>query len=723
MAKTNWAQFGFNAGELSPRLEMRDDVELRAFGVELMENWLPLLQGPIRTVHGLEYTAEVPASYGRLFDFYISTFSGFIVLATPDTVYVSDQNGFLDKGDLVTNGDFLDGGDDWSIIDDGNGSVVFVGGGCTLDPGNNNNANVGIWQEVPVIVAEDHSLFIQMTYGTGPMIVSVGSTEGGDDIYPATTHLGDSTVRIDGLAAPGATMFVEVLVEGGEATKQIDRVALFNTDTGVPDQIQFPSPWTTDSDIYGIQAVMAPGTLDLYMTSGTIEPQVLSYNTLTRNWTFGPKVFTHPPTEWAGSNWPRAIGFFQGRLYVGGTPQEPERFWASRPGENTIATEAGDNWEKYTDFRTTGVDGGDQADPDAVFPDHAIDFTIDKRGQIRWIMAQKNLVMGTENSEWIFTAQDGVLYPGDIQATMQSTYGSAISQAIAVGNELMYIVPDRSKIRSMGYEYDREQWVSKDLTFYADHISQGGNYFTELHYSANPFSIIFATTNLGTLVGAVYDAESRQAGFFRRVTEGDVLSATTLAYSGRDEAWALVERTEGVLNLEKTVSFNTYKLDSYVVLHNDTPTYNWSAPHLANRLCQAVVEGAVHPDIEVEPDGSFTTQYEVSDVAIGLPIISTMRTLSLGTSIQYVGTGRPSKKRFNTLYARITASRQPSINGRRAPVRTAATPMGETEPAKTETVQVSNLGWDLDGKITIVQDLPVYTELAGLFGQLNQDNI
>jgi hypothetical protein len=49
--------------------------------------------------------------------------------------------------------------------------------------------------------------------------------------------------------------------------------------------------------------------------------------------------------------------------------------------------------------------------------------------------------------------------------------------------------------------------------------------------------------------------------------------------------------------------------------------------------------------------------------------------------------------------------------------------MGEMEPPRTQTINVSNLGWDIDGRISVVQDLPVPTEVAGLFGELSQEQL
>jgi hypothetical protein len=193
-----------------------------------------------------------------------------------------------------------------------------------------------------------------------------------------------------------------------------------------------------------------------------------------------------------------------------------------------------------------------------------------------------------------------------------------------------------------------------------------------------------------------------------------------------DEIWILVDRSggTGTLTLEKSVVGENVKLDSYLTLFSGNgPIDEWSAPHLAGKLCQVLADGAVHPDVTPEVGGAFTTQEPASKVQIGLQIYSEMRTMSLGNQVQYVGTSRPMSKRWTKLYARITSSWKPLINGKRPPTRHPPTPMGEMEPARTETVKVADLGWDIDGRVTIVQDLPVPTEVAGYFGELNREQL
>ena len=58
MAKHNFIQTGFIAGELSPRMELRDDAKGRKFGCDFLENFFIHLQGPIETCFGFEFVND-----------------------------------------------------------------------------------------------------------------------------------------------------------------------------------------------------------------------------------------------------------------------------------------------------------------------------------------------------------------------------------------------------------------------------------------------------------------------------------------------------------------------------------------------------------------------------------------------------------------------------------------------------------------------------------------
>ncbi len=701
-------QHAFHAGELSPLVEMRYDLEVRKFGVRTLINWFIHLQGPIETAKGFEFIVDMPGTFGRIFPFYISTFSGFIVTVTPTTVFINDQHGFVEADNIIPNGDFLDGGDHWSTIAIGSAQVTFAGGACSLNPGGNANQNAGIYQDLATIASEPYRFVIQTAEGAGPMVVRIGTAQGLDDILPATIYAGEEPVVLPEVSDPGMVMWLQIEVEGGEDAKIISKVVGHNVSVS-PTIISFLSPWTTTSEIATIQTKMAPGTLDLYMTSSGTVMQMLSYDKVTRIWALVDAAFVSPPAEWVAGSYPAAIEFFQGRLYLGGAPDDPEYFWASKSKDQGTGS--------YLDF-TTGT-----------APDDAIAYFIERKGRIMWIAGSKDLVIGTENSEFIVTSKDGLIIPGDIQTTLQSTHGSLQMQAIEVGNEILFVSPDGRKLRSMGYEWTKEAWATKDITFGSEHITKD-NLISHIHYAANPFSTIVADTSAEEMIGCAFSPQAQVGGWFRRNTQGKVISSCVLSYAGKDEVWALVDRDEAgdQLSLERVDGGDdNVKMDSYqhFILEPEDATDTFVAPHLGGMLCQVLANGAVHHNVTPAPDGTFVLDYEAYDVYIGLQFISTMVTLprddGMSTGGFTKGSALKAKKRWVKIYARIQDSWKPLINGRRPPERRGHAAMNEIQPATTENVKVANTGWDESPVITIEQDLPLRTLLIGIYGEIDQN--
>jgi len=698
MPRSNLIQTDFLAGEISPRLEMQENLEGRKHSVGLLQNWLIHLQGTVETSPGWERIVGVPGDYGRLFPFPLSVFTGFMAVITPEKVFVTDPVGFIRERSLVFNGDFEEGSTNWDVITIPPATIVFLAGVAYLNPGVIEGRDATLQQVIGgTTIGNSHTLTIQIADGEGPLLVEVGSAEGLSDIYSATLT-GEGPFVIPDIVATATDTWLRFTAEGETPPKAISDIQFYDV-TASPGIIEFDSPWATRTSISFIQALMSPNELSLYITSPEVPPYKLDYNEATSTWDLSAIPLVSPPDEWGSGSWPVAITFFGGRMWLGGASDDAELFWGSKSGS-------------YFDF-TLGE-----------LADDAIEQRLDRRGAIRWMTGGQTLLIGTENAEHIVSSEGGVIIPGDIYSKVQSTNGSWPAQPLEIGNEVLYVSPDGRKIRSIEYEWTKDAWRSKDLTYASEHITKGGNSFTHLHHSANPDSLIIGSTLSGNAVIGTYEAYSQTIGFSRRVTQGSIISLAVLQFSGTGELWALVDRGAGSLSLEKEYREQNVKLDSHSHFRSETPISEVSIPHLAGKTCQVLVDGAVHPDvIPSVPDGDVTLEFSGYEVIVGLAVYSIIETLPVADELPGVGTTRSMKKRMFEVWVRILDSWRPKINGQRTPNRRVPTPMGEVESARTESVRISNTGWDLEAKIRIEQDLPLRTELAGIFGRIDQEEV
>lgn len=60
--KASPALVSFNAGELSPAAEARNDLKQYVQGCKTLENFIPMVQGPIRRRPGTRFLGEIKDS-------------------------------------------------------------------------------------------------------------------------------------------------------------------------------------------------------------------------------------------------------------------------------------------------------------------------------------------------------------------------------------------------------------------------------------------------------------------------------------------------------------------------------------------------------------------------------------------------------------------------------------------------------------------------------------
>jgi len=564
----NYIQHGFTSGELSPRMEMREDLKSRAYGVEIMENFFPHLQGSTETLPGFEYLNSISEDYGRLFSFRIDD--------------------CLERTILITT----------------------------------------------------------------TRICIVGTND---------------------------QMVQEILHDKWDTHLKLDSI-----------QVAFPSQ-----------------EVSMYIVSSYVFPQILKYDRSSDSFSLSPAQIVSPPDEWGSNNYPGAITFYGGRLYYGGTGLQPSQIWGSK----SVAKAS--DVRNYDNFTIGSL------------ADDAISFSIPKAGKIMWMQGTKDFLVGTDTAEAKISSEGGVIIPGDIQVKIQSTIGSCPHQPIVINNELFFISADRRRIYKSRYDWMSDNWKPTNILFGADHLTRQQK-LKRIVSVKNPDNLIFCTTEEGHLIGALYDSESEVVGFFRKQSNStcvfkDVIS---IERDGSSELWGLIDRDINSKLYIERINFQkgNVKLDSYLILFNTSGnTDTFTAPTLKGQECQVILDGKIQGSVIPDANtGEFTLPEKGLICVIGLPILSRLITLPLAGDISTIGTIRTLKKRWIRLFVRIYSSFKPKINGIRPPARSTSTPMDTMESAKTENVKVSNLGWDREGRILIEQDLPLFTEILGIFGEVSQ---
>lgn len=699
-------QNNFSAGILSPRLHSRSDIEEYRAGVKDSVNFVPLRHGPIETRAGTRFLNTFEGTVGKLLSFQLTPDSnigeGFPVIITDTQISLYGTNSATSGQDIIVNGSFSGGGANWEQV--GPSAVVFDGEVATLEA--DLDEDTGVSQKLTVSESTGHLIsFVSPSPSEdrSPLIhVSVGTTKGGTDILDKT--------RINPVGFNSGTnteVWVTFWVLAGNYEDIVDTEPGNNfVITGTPFRdlddaaVSAPSPqqsivtfdhdWTPEM-VPNLKGTMSPDGNVMYILSGDLVPYKLEYDVSISSWTFEALTFTDAPTDWVDGKWPTVATFFQGRSWWGGAAGKPNTLYASKTDEYTVFT-LGEN------------------------PNDALSLTLSRRGRIQWLEGARNLLIGTTNGEYIATSQGGVIAPNDAVLQQQSANGGAAVQSEAIGNLALYTSLDGRKLRSTSFDWDEQSWVSRDLTFVAEHLTDDAR-ISEVSFAKDPESVLWITTAAGTLLGCTFEPYVGTAGWHRHVTNGLINSATVIETSAGSTFYLLVNRGDG-LSLEV---MDDESLTDSTGTQTDTFTDTFTFPHLANRTVAVTVDGDVHPNVILDTNGVGVLQWEGTEIRAGLPFTATLSTLPPDYGSMQ-GSAMTHSKRWSSITLRLYSSRSPTINGIAAPERSTETPMDNSEAYASYDLTVKNVGWG-DGSIEVRQSLPVKTRISGLFGDLNQESL
>ena len=684
MGKITPIQVDFSSGELSPRLYGRSDADGYSKGVAKMTNMVADPRGPAIRRVGLRYVTQLVGNTGRIFIFPVNDTLGYIFALTDYKLTPIAFEGISMSQNFVTNPRFRNGSTGWTE-EENNGTIIFKPDELIMDLDNSGNPSAHVYQRATLPAMGTYTITMSVWSET-PVRLRIGDTAK-TGAYLDTVVTGYNVFKQDVSIATTQPYITMTNEEKG------NRVVIGSVGITDPNGItNFTTPWSED-DTHEVHVIPAPGGSIIYMTHENFGVRKLEYDYASDSFNFSEVGFTGKPAQWTGSNHPRAGCFHQGRFWLGGTPAEPQTFWASKSGT-------------YEDFTL-----GSQADEGLVF-------TMSNLGDIRWMASTKNLLIGTSLGEHIVTSVEGVITPGDIQVTQQSAYGSSHTQPTQVGDQLFYVSPDEQKLRSMQYEWSADNWLSKDLSFFSEHLFKPG--IAHMAWAQNPNNLFITVLNNGEVAILSYERGEDIWGWHHHTTEGEAIDVASAPWRGLDLRVFMVKRNDGLLNIEIEPIVQRAYMDSWAEQVTPQPTNIINGVnHLDGKTCQVTIDGAVHPDV-IPVDGSVVLDWEGTEIRIGLPYRSVLQTLPLVQTQKNVGSTFTHMKRYNRLYVSLQNSANPLINGERQPTRHPSTPMDTVEPVETHITRVAELGYSRDAIVTIEQDLPLACTVITLAGELAQ---
>ena len=239
----------------------------------------------------------------------------------------------------------------------------------------------------------------------------------------------------------------------------------------------------TTNEPYDIGIVKITAVTSATSATGIVK-RVLGATTATKRWSEG---------AWSAyRGYPAVVSLWESRLIFASTLSQPQTIWLS-----TV--------DDFKNFRMTSLDDG------------AMTLTISSGSldEIRWLVPQSVLIIGTTSSEWVLEAESykKPVTPTAFSLRRKTTYGSAKLQGLMVNSVVLFVMRQGRKLREFTYNPETFDYVAPDMTVMAEHITKGG--IVDMSYQQQPDNVIMAVRGDGVLIPFTYERDQEITGWQR----------------------------------------------------------------------------------------------------------------------------------------------------------------------------------------------------------------
>ena len=748
MARVAVQLTNFTGGELSPRLDGRNDLNKYSSGCKTLENMIIYPHGSAARRSGSRFIAEVKSSAAktRLIPFEFSTTQTYMMEFGNQYIRFYKDNGQILEGDKTISGATqanpvvitatshgYSNGDEISITNvagmtELNNKRYLVANKTTntfeitnVDGTNINGTSFtaytsgGVANRVyeistPYLTAE----LFDIKYAQSADVMYITHPNHEVEKLSRTGHTSWTLSDVDFTKGPMQDAnTTDTTLNPGQSAVGTGISLVASAVTGINSGSGFLS---TDVGrfvfLHGGYAKIT-GVTDT--TNATIEIlTTLSASTATADWRLGSFSDT--------TGHPSSVTFFEQRLVFAGTSNEPQTLFFSRSG----------------DYENMDANiGGTIADDDAII------YTIasNQVNAIRFMTATRTLIVGTAGGEFTVSGggTDVAITPTNILIKKQSNHGAANVDAISAGNATLFLQRAKRKIRELAYNFDVDGYLAPDMTILAEHITEGG--ITQMAYQQEPNQIVWMTRSDGELIGLTYQREQQVTAWHRQIFGGVFGSGNAVCESvaviptddTEYQVYVIVKRTinsitrryvEYLNNFDFTETDNTTFnfLDSQLDYSGSATTTITGLEHLEGQTVSILADGSTHPDKTVS-SGAITLDRSSTKVKVGLSYTSLLQTMRLDAGAAN-GTSQGKTKRIYDISLRLFESVGvevgPDLNNmERIPFRSSADDMDTAIPVFTGDKEIEFRGnYETDGFIFVRQTQPLPLTVLSLYPNL-----
>lgn len=652
MGRFSEIQHNFLAGELSPRLRNRLDIEEYKQGVSSLINFIPQSSGGVSYRAGFQYKATLTPRYAE----------------PPSGVEYHDDTSISYKLSFDTRNATPASR---IVITKNDGTTATIAGVYGDPYANLALVTMASWSHFYGWRFAQAGSLLFITHTSGLMkpllffkkdgLLYLAEYDAAINIIPGNITAASTT--------KGAYLKVPYLPINGQITMAPTAAALGSTTLTSSVAIfvaghvgmRFRSKVGTSGTVEGLARITAvPAGAGPHLTC-TIEVELaFAATTATTAWSL---------SAWGTkSGWPKYVTFWDGRLLFASNEEFKDYVWASERDNifNFMAMRLVQDSYAVAPAVPTDVSGLDYYSDDIWSRNDSdpIDFYISTNmaSTIKWVSSGRSLSIGTDTEEISVDELNALNLP-TIKA--QTNIGSGDCNVVRVFNSTFYVARGGKKIYEFSWSEENGSYLSRELTLLNNDILDNGIDTTNgdgslriMSLSWNPSTkIVWAlvgtrsSTGKSRLVGFSYDKSANLRGWFRIDTGYDVYDISNLNESSGlgAETWILVKRVINASSyffLEKIsyIPNGTY-LNNGVTVSNDQPIFLDSSKyatggvpgltpsgfaHLASQEVSVIVDNVYIGEKTVSAGGVITLDVaSTSSVLAGFKYTAILKTMNI----------------------------------------------------------------------------------------------
>lgn len=244
-----------------------------------------------------------------------------------------------------------------------------------------------------------------------------------------------------------------------------------------------------------------------------------------------------PPAFNSTDGYPRCCMYFKQRLVLANTKKAPNKIWFSAVGGNANFLETTDDGDAFSVVSASGL-----------------------ANSILFLEAQRGVVCLTSGGEYLVSS-DGALTPTTVNIDENSAIGTyPLTRPCRVGNEILFIQRGGGRVRALSYRYEVDGLVTPEISALSSHIGKAHGGISEVCYQQEPESIVWCVLGDGKVASITFNRDQEVIAWANQDFGGIVKSMCSVPTGlGDDLCFMLISRN-GSMCLEQ-VSFDAY-LDS-----------------------------------------------------------------------------------------------------------------------------------------------------------------